>query len=713
MDRPSQGYLVHNQNQWQFRPGHKNNNPKIDLPNFITSVYDLISTFQIFQGHQPFRKVHSARSNYQLGKIIARHVSAKSLTSTDAPTLLNHAKLNNNDKEIWDAAYSEEYLGLKNLPAWITITESEYKSNRKLYGTLLPTMAISTVKYDEHGLPKRAKYRIVALGNLDPHDWSKPDCFAPVMSLKELRLITAIAVKNKCILQSGDFKQAFVQSILPQDETYVLKPPPGCPLTPRNTYWHLKRSLYGLKRAPRHWYNKATSILQATGLQPCPNAPCLFQGEIIPGKPTLYLGLYVDDFVFFSTDKQVEIEFEKRLKEKTNVDFMGNVSHFLGLRFQWRKDKNSHLKVHLSQEAFADTLVEQAGLSHFATTTTKTPYRSGYPVDMIAKDDNLSTHQKAAIKAQYQSLVGSLLWLSQGTRPDLSTITNMLARHQNDPNDKHISSAKHAIKYLKGTKTRGITFNSNTEEKLTSYLHFPVTSQKVQGISDANWGPQDQSIPNTSKPLPELALFKTRSISGHVLTLMGPLHWTSKRQKITARSSCEAEIYATDECVKDIIHLRNIIQDLKLDNELLHKKTTIFNDNMACVLWSKSTTTKGLRHLQIRENAIRETKFIKIEHICGKINPADMFTKEDKDPAHFQNLRDAIVTKPFLPLPQSSQQQLQRNNEVHPSLPKVSFPPKENKLKPLHKTITYNSEEPPSSLLKHDSHLTKNNSNGS
>ena len=170
---------------------------------------------------------------------------------------------------------------------------------------------------------------------------------------------------------------------------------------------------------------------------------------------------------------------------------MGDVSHFLvGLWFQWRKTE-THLKVHLSQEAFEDTLIEQAGLSHFSTTTTNTPYRSGYPVDKIEDDPNLTDTQKIAIHAQYRTLVGSLLWLSQGTRPDLSTITTMLAKHQNKSADKHIASAKHAIKYLKGTKNRGITFNSNTEEKLTSYMHFPVTSPRIQGISDANWGPQD------------------------------------------------------------------------------------------------------------------------------------------------------------------------------------------------------------------------------
>jgi len=61
----------------------------------------------------------------------------------------------------------------------------------------------------------------------------------------------------------------------------------------------------------------------------------------------------------------------------------------------------------------------------------------------------------------------------------------------------------------------------------------------------------------------------------------------------------------------------------------------------------KSITTKGLRYLQIRENSVRENKNIEVQHIPGKINPADMFSKEDKDAAHFKQLRDATVSTPF------------------------------------------------------------------
>ena len=65
-------------------------------------------------------------------------------------------------------------------------------------------------------------------------------------------------------------------------------------------------------------------------------------------------------------------------------------------------------------------------------------------------------------------------------------------------------------------------------------------------MSDANWGPQDASVTKKSQELP---LFVSRLMSAYI-DLFGPLHWFSKHQSVTAGSSAEAEIYATDECVK-------------------------------------------------------------------------------------------------------------------------------------------------------------------
>ena len=72
--------------------------------------------------------------------------------------------------------------------------------------------------------------------------------------------------------------------------------------------------------------------------------------------------------------------------------------------------------------------------------------------------------------------------------------------------------------------------------------------------------------------------------------------------------------------------------------------TVLYNDNQACINWSKKTTTKGLRHIQMKENRVREnilSKFVCVCHINGK-NLADLFTKEMKDVTHFVELRDLI-----------------------------------------------------------------------
>ena len=95
----------------------------------------------------------------------------------------------------------------------------------------------------------------------------------------EMRLPLAIAVQLRCLPKSGDFIQAFCQSILPDTKQYVCHPPPGCPITLPNTYLLLKRTLYGLTRSPKQCFDKAMTVFKSLGLEPCVNAPCLFTGQ--------------------------------------------------------------------------------------------------------------------------------------------------------------------------------------------------------------------------------------------------------------------------------------------------------------------------------------------------------------------------------------------------------------------------------------------------
>ena len=596
MDQPKHGQLLQSKDKWLFRSGKGSSTKFVELLDFNSVARDMIKHFTLFQGHRRFKDILHLRSTIQLKSAVANHVSAKGLSSLLAPSSVQaHSSMSPNDRKIWNDAYLEELRGLQNNNTWDTITEAEYNSIRHKVKALLPTMAISTIKLDADGNPKRAKYRIVALGNLDRVHWTRGDVYAPVMSMIELRLLTSIAVRKKCTLKCGDVKQAFVQATLPDDELYVLRPPHDCFDTNPTDLWKLNKSLYGLRRAPKHWYNKLQSMLQYINLRPCKNAPCIFHGEILPGHPPLYLGVYVDDFIYFSTDKAVEATFESKFTNLTDVDFMGDVTHFLGIKFTWSKSPTS-LSVHLSQGSFVENLAYELGLDPDSKSAPKTPYRSGLPIDSIPTTP-MSSSARETLKLKMQQIMGSLQWVSHCTRPDISTATSILAKYQNCPSHGHLQAAKYVVRYLKGTTSHGITFNSDSDHILQSFLHFPSHKQKLTGISDANWGAQDQSTVYDSNIT--LELHKSRSISGHIITLHGPLHWSSKRQSITARSSAESEIYATDECCKDILYLSQLIHELHLHKELLNATTHIYNDSMACVQWSKNRTTRSIRHIQL------------------------------------------------------------------------------------------------------------------
>jgi hypothetical protein len=114
-----------------------------------------------------------------------------------------------------------------------------------------------------------------------------------------------------------------------------LKPPPGCPRSSSSHYWRLICSLYGLKRAPRIWFETLWSHLRSLGLCNSPTSQCLFKGIIIPGQPPIYISIYVDDIIYFSTCDVVEQKFEELLGGLVSVEFMGQVSHFLGIEFAW------------------------------------------------------------------------------------------------------------------------------------------------------------------------------------------------------------------------------------------------------------------------------------------------------------------------------------------------------------------------------------------
>jgi hypothetical protein len=104
---------------------------------------------------------------------------------------------------------------------------------------------------------------------------------------------------------------------------------------------------------------------------------------------------------------------------------------------------------------------------------------------------------------------------------------------------------------------------------------------------------------------------------------------------------CEAEIHATNKASKllmRICHLANDVQMNGHDIVDMAEASPLYNENDLCIKWSHNMTTKQICHMQMWENAVHEwvqDAFLKVLHILGWINPADIFTKEMRDGAHF------------------------------------------------------------------------------
>ncbi len=123
---------------------------------------------------------------------------------------------------------------------------------------------------------------------------------------------------------------------------------------------------------------------------------------------------------------------------------MGQVTQFLGIEFTWKCHQDGHISVSLTQQSFAETLIESFDFTSTSLSTFTTLYQSGLSIDSVPLQST-SSADRDILQLQYQSLVGSLNWLAHITRPDLFTVISLLAQHQSYPSPDHLESADYAV----------------------------------------------------------------------------------------------------------------------------------------------------------------------------------------------------------------------------------------------------------------------------
>jgi hypothetical protein len=196
----------------------------VNLPNFPTNWVDLCIEGILVPGHVSNSFLRPSPSPQQSTfDPVASFVSAVNLYRECPPTLLQALADSHPDREIWLDSYREEKRGIESLDTYRKIILGEYCALRqKGAPKAIPIKCVLTIKKDDNLLPLCTKSRIVALGNLEEHIWSKSDRFAPVLRQDSLRFLTSLAVEKRRPLQQGNCKNAFCHGILPPVETMIV-----------------------------------------------------------------------------------------------------------------------------------------------------------------------------------------------------------------------------------------------------------------------------------------------------------------------------------------------------------------------------------------------------------------------------------------------------------------------------------------------------------
>jgi hypothetical protein len=131
--------------------------------------------------------------------------------------------------------------------------------------------------------------------------------------------------------------------------------------------------------------------------------------------------------------------FEKLLGAKCKVDFMGEVSWFLGYTYEWEVLPDGHLTVSITQIAKAEDLINTHGMAECSPVAS--PYQSGLTIDR-KEQDGIPVELKIPLGKNYQSLVGGLLWLQRQSRLDIAVVTHLLAQQCHDPSVGHYEAVE-------------------------------------------------------------------------------------------------------------------------------------------------------------------------------------------------------------------------------------------------------------------------------
>src|SRR6266853_2889749 len=363
-----------------------------------------------------------------------------------------------------------------------------------------------------------------------------------------------------------DFICAYLNGELNEDEKIYIQPPPGYEGQGENVL-RLRKSLYRLKQVGHKWYEALVHAHIDLGFHVTQADPDVFylRMEI----HIIILIIHVDDCVITGSSATLMAEYKVRFNMRYALTDLGLVSWLLGLKVT-RNCKNRTIL--LSQTTYINTMLDRFDLS------AAKPYRFPMvPRIIYSKNDSPSSPQEAVCmeKMPYHEAIGSLMYASIATRPDISFAVAALSQFLDNPGEVHWEAVKRIMRYLSGTKDYALTYGDECHD-LLGYLDMDGATQEHQ-----------------------------HTISGYAFLIDGGVvSWSSRKQELITLSTAEAEYVAATHAAKEALWLRRLLFELFPS---LETPTILFCDNQAVLRLIEDDNYRArTKHIDKRYHFIRE-----------------------------------------------------------------------------------------------------------
>ena len=544
--------------------------------------------------------------------LTAPRTTGKKGQDPDFPTY--HQAMSSPDAPEWMKAMDDEIKVLIEMNTWSIVPRSEAA---RLGKKVIKSTWAFRQKRTPSGQPTKKKARFCVRGDLQSK-FEEFESYSPVVQWSTVRLMLILSIVHGLETRQVDYVNAFAQAELDKD-VFIELPQGYGHENDQDCVLKLNKSLYGMSDAPLMFFELLKKNLLDVGFKQLEHIdPCLFVH-----RKAICL-TYVDDCLWFGKDKQALDKLIDEMKGRMDLKVESNdVSAFLGIQFTRHGDT-----IELKQVGLIDKILDATGMKDC------NPANTPAEAKPLGKDKNGAPFKE---EWGYASVVGMLLYLSGNSRPDIAFAVNQAARFTHDPKQSHAGAVKRIVRYLKGTRDRGLIFRPSVDWKVDCYVDADFC-----GL----WGSEDPDDP-----------IVTKSRTGFVILLAGcPLTWKSTLQQETSLSTMMAECVALSTAMREMLPLKRLVKTVAKvvtgdDNVQITTKSDVFEDNNgALTVATLPRITPQSKFFAVKLHFFKE--HVKTEHnpngeiLIHKVDThnqlADIMTKglvEDK----FRPLRDRLM----------------------------------------------------------------------